>query len=107
MRVSLALCVALGTSTAAHAWDDFERMTVATSLGNVLASEEYCGLSYDQAAISTFIDKSVPADDLEFNPMLSTMTDGASYDLEQMSESQKTAQCRQTERVARSNGFIE
>jgi hypothetical protein len=36
-----------------------ESLTLATALGDVLASEAFCGLSYDQDAIKKFIDENV------------------------------------------------
>ncbi|AQZ51933.1 hypothetical protein [Martelella mediterranea] len=86
---------------------DFEMMQLAQNLGDVLASEEPCGLTYDQDAIAAFIADKVPADDMGFNSDLSTMTMGASYMFANMSGSQKTAHCAQTERVAKSYGFIQ
>ncbi|MBS1164136.1 MAG: signal recognition particle [Proteobacteria bacterium] len=78
---------------------------VAHALGQVLAAEEACGFSYDQAAIEAFIDKNVEANDMEFTGTLALLTGGSEYELKQMSASQKTAHCRQVGRVAKSYGF--
>ena len=107
MKFLLATAFMMGSISAAEAWDDLERMKVANLLGNLLASEEFCRLEYDQAAIGKFIDETVPADDMGFNPMLETMVGGTEFSLESMTGSQKAAHCRQTERVARSYGFID
>jgi hypothetical protein len=85
---------------------NFDSMQLATQLGGLLASEGFCGLSYNQTAIEKFIDERVAADDLSFPSTLSLMTEGASYQLEDMSESSRTAHCRQVERLARNFGFI-
>ena len=85
---------------------NFDSMRLATDLGDVLASEEFCGLTYDQDAISTFIESKVKADDMSFTSTLRMMTDGVRYGLADMTDSQKTAHCRQTERVAKAYGFI-
>ena len=82
-------------------------MELANSLGNVLASEEVCDLSYDQAAIAAFIEARVPADDLTFPSNLSLMTSGAAYQLKNMSVSAKTAHCTQAARIAKSYGFTD
>lgn len=82
-------------------------MTLATDLGNVIASEAACGLSYDQAAISAFIESKVPADDMNFPSLLQTMIMGQEYTLQEMSTSGKTAHCTQIARVAKSYGFIQ
>lgn len=80
-------------------------MTLANELGSVLASEELCGLAYDQAAIAGFIEKRVRADDLAFASSLKMMTSGNEFQLRGMSPSSKTAHCTQIRRVAKSYGF--
>ena len=105
MRI-LAFLIAVAPVTAL-AWTDLERSSAAQALGDVLASEEPCGLTYDQDAIGAHIDASVPADDAEFTSMLTMMTMGAAHQLDRMSASALTAHCRQIERVAKSYGFIQ
>jgi hypothetical protein len=100
------LCIACAIAgTPAFAWDDLQRMTAAQAVGSILASEEYCGLKYDQDAVSAYVEKTVPADDMEFASMLHVMTEGAKFNLQDMSESQKAAHCTQTRRVAANYGF--
>ncbi|QEE22649.1 signal recognition particle [Youhaiella tibetensis] len=82
-------------------------MKIATALGTVLASEKLCGLSYDQAAISAFIESNVPADDMDFPATLQMMIQGQGYNLKGMSESAKTAHCTQIARTAKSYKFIQ
>lgn len=95
----------LSLNTTVAGAGDLDTMEIATHLGSVLASENACGLAYDQAAIAAFIEKKVPADDLGFPSMLTTMTSGAQYEIEGMSPSQKTAHCAQIKRIAKSYGF--
>ena len=83
-----------------------ESMTMASELGSVLASEEACGLTFDQDAIAAFIENKVAADDMGFVSTLNMMTEGQKYRLEDMSASSKTAHCTQIKRVAISFGFI-
>jgi hypothetical protein len=64
-------------------------------LGSVIGSEEFCGLSYDQAAIQSFIEKNVSADDMEFAASLNMMIGGTKVENDQMSPSAKTAHCTQ------------
>ncbi|SDO20178.1 hypothetical protein SAMN04488061_0552 [Filomicrobium insigne] len=104
MVLSIAGAVALMPSTA-HALSDMERFEIASNLARVIAAEEACGLSYDQAAIAAYVDKMVPPDDMKFPGELAMSTSGARFELEQMSKSAKTAHCRQIERVAKSHGF--
>ena len=81
-------------------------MEIANQLGSVLAAEQFCGLSYNKTAISKFIDAKVSAKDMGFAPMLETMVAGAKFQQNGMSQSLKTAHCRQINRVAKAYGFI-
>lgn len=104
MKWSLLLLSALAASTATA--QDFKSMQLAHELGSVIASEEACSLSYDQAAIAAFIEKKVRADDMAFSGQLNVQTSGIGYQLKSMSASAKTAHCTQIRRVAKSYGFI-
>lgn len=81
--------------------------SLAAALGSLIASEQTCGLSYDQEAIQAFIEENVPADDVDFPGMLRSMTDSVVRDIRGMSQSAKTAHCAQVQRIAKSYGFIE
>jgi len=107
VRPGAIACVALilAGSIPAIALNDLQRMELAQQLGSVLAGESACGLSYDQDAISDFIEAKVPADDMQFSGLLTLMTSGVEYEVSEMSVSQMTAFCTQTRRVARSYGF--
>jgi len=82
-------------------------MTLANELGSVLASEEICGLKFNQNAISAFIEKRVRADDLSFASTLTLMTAGQEMQIKGMSVSARTAHCTQTRRVAKTYGFVD
>jgi hypothetical protein len=82
-------------------------MQLATDLGNLLGSEKFCDLQYDQGAIQKFIESRVKENDMEFTSLLTTMTEAAKLENSDMSPSAKTAHCTQTARVARSYGFIQ
>lgn len=79
---------------------------LAIALGSVIAGEEFCGLAYDQGAIEAFIEKNVPASDMDFAESLDTMVGGSKYEQEKMGQSEKTAHCAQIRRVAKSYGLI-
>ncbi len=81
-------------------------MSLANELGSVLASEKPCGLTFDQAAISAFIESKVPAKDMSFPSTLMVMTKGSAVQLEELSEAGKVAHCTQIRRVAKSYGFV-
>ncbi len=82
-----------------------DSMSTAVALGSVLASEELCGLSYNQDAISAYIDKHVKEDDMKFPSTLQMMTAGSKIQLQDMRKSQLTAHCAQIKRVAKKYGF--
>jgi len=77
----------------------------AMKLGNVLAAETACGLSYDQAGIAAVIEQNVKADDMGFPSALQLMTAGAEADPGDMSQSEVTAHCTQIRRLAKAYGF--
>jgi hypothetical protein len=104
MRIALASAALLFTSAAVG--QDLKSMTLANELGSVLASESLCELSYDQAAITAFIEKRVRADDLAFASTLRAMTSGQEFQMRSMTPSAKTAHCTQIRRVAKANGFV-
>ena len=105
--VSFALLLAAGGLflPARASAQGMDSMALAVNLGDVLASEAFCGLTYDQAAIGAFINKNVKAEDMGFTSTLQMMTEGKEIDLQKMSPSAKTAHCVQIARVARSYGF--
>jgi len=80
---------------------------LAVSLGEVLGSEDFCGLKYDQGAVKTFMDKHVHKDDAEFSETLRMVTGWTHYRNGIMPDSDKPAECAAIERVARSYGFIQ
>jgi hypothetical protein len=101
---SLSVLVLIGTSSSVA---QLESLALANDLGDVLASEEVCGLSYKPVAIERFIAEKVKAEDMGFTNALNTMTRGKRRQFQEMSASQKTAHCTQIRRVARSYGFID
>ena len=104
---SLVSFFLLFLSLNSHAFSkEISSFELANSLGSLLASEEYCGLSFDQDAISSFIDNNVDAKDLEFPSSLRAMTRVARDDLNSLNESEKTAHCRQITRLALSFEFL-
>lgn len=104
MRWTIAL-VFCSVATAGAA-QDLKSMTLANELASVLASEELCGLAYDQGAIAFFIEKRVRADDLSFANYLRLMTSGQEVQLKSITPSSKTAHCAQIRRVAKAYGFV-
>lgn len=84
-----------------------EDTQLALHLGNIIASEKFCGLSYRQAKIELFIEENVSADNMSFPANLSTMIQGTRYSLKNFSSSAKTAHCTQVKRLAKSFKFID
>lgn len=102
--LAIGLCVLV--SGTAHAWDESQRSSLARALATLLASETPCDLSYNQDAIRQFIDKQVPANDMQFPTELSNSLFFRNEEIKELSTSQKTAHCHQIERIARSYSFI-
>ncbi|WP_298981590.1 signal recognition particle [uncultured Roseibium sp.] len=98
LLISAAALAAL--TTTAVAWSDQDRSELAFALGSILAAEDFCGLTFNQAAIEAFIGENVPAGDMHFSAQLWLLTNGSKESLKVMSESQLTAHCSQTRRVA-------
>lgn len=101
---SILTAAALAMVTPAAAADS--SMETAMQLGTVIAAEEPCGLSYDQAAIEAFIDKKVKATDLDFASSLEMVTSGQAFQIKKMSKSALTAHCAQIRRAAKAYKFI-
>lgn len=103
LRIAAVLaCLA----TAATAADDLETMELASSLGAVLAGGDKCGYSFDNGAVIAFVQERVPAEDLGFSAMLNTMTQGAGFQLDELSEAAFIAQCAVVEQTAKHYGFM-
>ena len=85
---------------------NLEAMQLANELGALLAAEEHCGLSFDQAAIERFMAEQPAAADLSFPQNLVLMTQGQSYMLEAQTSSQKVAHCAAVKAAARKAGFL-
>jgi hypothetical protein len=86
--------------------DDLETMELASNLGAVLAGGDKCGYTFDNDAVIAFVREHVPADDLGFAAMLNTMTQGAGFQLEELSEAAFIAQCAVVEQTAKHYGFM-
>lgn len=106
-RLFSAALVCLVLAPSQLAAQGFESMKTARELGQMLASEEVCGLTFSQPAIETFIDKKVKPDDMAFTGHLTLMTTGSKVQIEDMSQSARTAHCAQVRRAAKAHGFIE
>ncbi|MEW4459429.1 hypothetical protein AB1K42_15160 [Roseibium algicola] len=106
MKLAVFAAVALSVQPA-FAWSESEQYDAAKRLGSVIAAESFCGMSYKQSAISGYVERTVPADDMGFASILDTEIYSANYDQGEMEQSQKTAHCTQMRRVAKSYGFID
>jgi hypothetical protein len=100
----LTLCLAAVSQTFSASADS---TSTASALGNLLASESFCDMTYNQSAIAAYIEREVAADDMRFNGMLSLMTSGHEIGLQELSPAGRIAHCTQARRVARSHNFIE
>ena len=98
------IAVLIPIAASAQSMDSLQK---ARDLGNLIASEELCGLVFNQDAIARWIDENTDPADMGFSATLQMMTEGAAFGFSDMSESSKTAHCRSIERTARYFGFIE
>lgn len=103
MRIAIALTAFVTITSGAVAGDSDD---LAERLGQVLAAEEPCSLTFDTAAIQAFIEKHVKADDMDFAGRLDTETKVGIMSIGSMTTSSKVAYCTQESRVAKSFGFI-
>ncbi len=100
------LACAVVLLAAGPAWTEEDSRAVAVSLGEVLGSEGFCGLTYDQGAVKSFVDKNAGKDDAEFAGKLRMVTGWTRYRDKTMSAADKADECTEIERMARSYGFI-
>jgi hypothetical protein len=107
MRLSFTAIILIIIIFAPAYGDTLKSMETASNLGNVIASEEFCGLYFKQDAIRIFIEKSIDSSDMGFPSMLNTMILGTKYQFNEMSKSQKTAHCAQVSRIAQKYGFVD
>jgi len=82
-------------------------MTHAMSLGTLIASENKCNLSYDETAISNWIDDNVDASDMSFSSMLNMIIEETEDQISSLLGSAKAAHCRSVINTARHYGFVE
>ncbi len=78
----------------------------AVVLGRVLASEEPCGLTYNQEAIGNWIDKNTDPSNRDFPRFLSIGAASIRLQFKTMNTGSKTVHCRSVEGTARYLGFI-
>lgn len=103
----IALFIGLFAGPVSAQVDQLKSMETAQNLGTIIASEELCGLTLNQMAISDFIAENVDTADTGFAPMLSAMIAGQAFQLQGQSVSAKTAHCAAVAQSARHFGLIE
>src|SRR5687767_12187813 len=102
-RIAIAGALTLCMTVTVVAADS---LGTAINLGNLLASDSVCNLSFSEEAVSDFIVKNVPADDMEFAGYLQLYTDTGRRKLERMDELSRAAHCTQARRVAEHYGLL-
>ena len=95
------------TFAAPAAAQKFDAMQLAANLGTVIGSEATCGLTLKQEAITAFIEKNAPKDDMSFPQTLTMMTQGTEFNNQSLSASAKTAHCAAVTQSARHFGLID
>jgi hypothetical protein len=93
----------LATVATAHAASKIE----AVDLGHIIGSEEACGLTFDQAAVSRLVEQNVDPDDADWLSMFDTAVEvETKVNLPHMTRSQLTAHCAQVRQFAKHFGLI-
>lgn len=98
--------VALFFSAGAGGSQGLSPIQLANSLATVIASEQPCNLTFDQAAIERWIDANVDPSDIAFGARLQSYTSGVAYNLRSVTGSALTAHCRVVANTARHFGFV-
>jgi len=102
----LAITAALMGCPQIASADQIETFQLAEKLGALLAAEKPCGFTFDQGAVSAWVDANVHADDMDFTEALNMIVSNRDGKVDEMSPAQRVVFCRQTERVARALHFI-
>ena len=95
--------IAIGAASPASAYDS---AGLSQNLGDVLAAEGVCGLTFDQAALAKWIDEHVRPDDMEFIGNLNMHVYARLDEYQALEGTRKALLCQQTTRVARSLHFM-
>lgn len=77
----------------------------AGAIATLLASEGFCGMAFDQAAVAEWIAREIPADRME-GLQIHMGVKGPLMMMEGMQGSVKTAHCSAADRAARAAGLI-
>lgn len=101
--VGLTLFACCATAQAA----DKVKPQFVFALGDVLASEQDCNLTYNAQAIESYIKANVPASDIGFAGRLNTATVGAKAAIKEQSASEKAARCAHISNVAAHYKFVQ
>lgn len=96
MRLVLMVVVLLAAGAAQARSDQM----FAIEFGGLIASEEACGLAFEEAAIARAIDVNVPADDLSFLTYFEAGIGTAQRRIRDMSSAALVAHCAQVRRLA-------
>jgi hypothetical protein len=102
LTIGVAMFVLLSPGGASAA----PRTKTAEQLGNLIGSETACALSFDKNAIRAFIEKNVPADDLDFARNLETYIFLAETHAKNMGSTEQVARCFQIKRSAEALGLL-
>lgn len=104
-RISIA-AFALAMTTGPVFADALENLSKGMALGTLIASEDYCGMAFDQSAIERWIGENVPATAMDFPQLMEMGRTGEEYERQDRTDSAKTAHCAAMRQTARHYGFI-
>ena len=103
----MKLIYALALVASPAAAQNLGQMQIAAGLGSLLASEEPCGLTFDQEAIGAYVAENVDPAAMGFAGDLALQTQYSGLQISDMNESGLTAHCAVIARTAEHYGFID
>jgi hypothetical protein len=101
LLIGTAAALLLATSPAVA------EFALAEQLGDLMASEQICHLTFNQDAIRRFINENVKASDMDFTNQLALVVRVHTREHAKLSGISLVAQCEQVQRVAQAHGFIQ
>lgn len=105
IRAYLMLAAVLAATSASA--QDFKSMQMGQNMGRLIGSESYCGLTFDQAAIESWIEENADPGDLNFGSYIELGITGEEFEQDDRSDSAKTAHCATVRRTAAHLGLVE
>ena len=102
-RIALIFVMTLAPMTAQSAASS----RALLDLGSILGSEIICSLNLKPDAITDWVDKNIPADDMSFADKLNSVAISQAHMYAEQSEAARETHCAAITRTAKHFGFID